>query len=511
MNRSRKFIINGIILTLTTLLIKSVGFIFNIYIAKKVGSETTGIFGLVMSVYLFAITFATSGLSLACTYIVSEKFAIKDYTCAIKTVKTCFIYASILGILGMLVLILFANPISKFFFKSQINPAPILSMSFGLPLIAISSVISGFFTAIGKPFRNSISQIVEFLVKMLSTIFLLKYFFTKDLSTICSLLIIADVISEIASFVLNIIYYYIERTKIVFSNKCLSDYKKEILKISFPVAITSYIRSGLSSFKQFLIPISLEKYGMSYAIALSNYGTINGMVMPILLFLSVFVNSFASLLVPEFSRLLAGNNVKRMKFVCENIFQKAYCFSIGIGACLFFFSSEISYMIYQNLNCDFWIKILSPLVFFMYIDTIIDNLLKGVNESFKVMCCNILDLVSTIAILYFLVPIFGMKGYIFSIYFSEILNFTISSYQLRKKIKFDFSFKNYMLLPIFASILSFFITSILKFSFENFIWYSIFKIILFFVIYIFVLFIILKLKSNFLLNVLYFRKFKKHT
>lgn len=493
MNRSKKFIINGIILTLTTLLIKSVGFVFNIYIARKVGSETIGIFGLVMSVYLFAITFATSGLSLACTYIVSEKLATKNYTCAIKTVKTCFIYASFLGIFGMSILILFAKPISEVFFTGQINPSPIFSMAFGLPLIAISSVISGFFTAIGKPFKNSISQVIEFLVKMLATIFLLKYFFTKDISNICSLLIIADVISEIASFVLNIIFYYIERTKIIFSNKCSFNYKKEILKISFPVAITSYIRSGLSSFKQFLIPISLEKYGMSYAIALSNYGTINGMVMPILLFLSVFVNSFTSLLVPEFSRLLAGNKVKRMKFVCENIFQKACYFSIGIGACLFFFSSEISYMIYQNLNCDFWIKILSPLVFFMYIDTIIDNLLKGVNESFKVMCCNVLDLVSTIAILYFLVPIFGMKGYIFSIYFSEILNFTISSFQLRKRIKFDLSFKNYILLPIFASILSFFITYIFKFSFENFIWYSIFKIILFLVIYIFVLFILLKL------------------
>lgn len=496
MNRSKKFIINGIILTLTTILIKSVGFIFNIYIAKKVGSETIGIFGLVMSVYLFAITFATSGLSLACTYIVSEKFATKNYTCAIKTVKTCFIYASFLGILGMSILILFAKPISEIFFTGQINQSPIFSMAFGLPLIAISSVISGFFTAIGKPFKNSISQIIEFLVKMLTTIFLLKYFFTKDISTICSLLIIADVISEIASFILNIIFYYIERTRIIFSNKCSPDYKREILKISFPVAITSYIRSGLSSFKQFLIPISLEKYGMSYTIALSNYGTINGMVMPILLFLSVFVNSFASLLVPEFSRLLAGNNVKRMKFVCENIFQKASCFSIGIGACLFFFSSEISYIIYQNLNCDFWIKILSPLVFFMYIDTIIDNLLKGVNESFKVMCCNVFDLISTIAILYFLVPIFGMNGYIFSIYFSEILNFTISSFQLRNRIKFDFSFKNYILLPMFASIFSFFTTSMFNFSFENFIWYSIFKILLFFVIYILIIFILLEFKNK---------------
>ncbi len=319
------------------------------------------------------------------------------------------------------------------------------------------------------------------------TILLLKFFLKNDVSTICTLLILSDVISEIASFVLNIIFYYIERRKIIFSKNCSSDWKKEILKISFPVAITSYIRSGLSSFKQFLIPLSLEKSGISYSLALSNYGIINGMVMPVLLFCSVFINSFASLLVPEFSRLLAGKNYNRIKTVCEKIFKNAFLFSICIGSILWFFSSEISYMVYQDLSCANWIKLLSPLVFFMYIDTIIDNLLKGINKSFQVMCCNILDLISTITILYFIVPILGMKGYIFSIYASELLNFSISIFQLRKSIPFHLSFKKYIFLPAFASIVSYFATYLFNFSFENFIWYVIAKLILFFVVYLLVI------------------------
>ncbi len=311
-------------------------------------------------------------------------------------------------------------------------------------------------------------------------------------------MILADVISEIASCTLNIIFYYIERRKIIFSKICSSDWKKQILKISCPVAITSYIRSGLSSFKQFLIPLSLEKSGLSYNLALSNYGIISGMVMPILLFCSVFINSFASLLIPEFSRLLAGENYNRIKTVCEKIFKNAFVFSIGIGSVLWFFSSEISYVIYKDLSCANWIKILSPLVFFMYIDVIIDNLLKGINESFEVMCCNILDLISTITILYFLVPILGMNGYIFSIYFSELLNFTISSIQLKKRINFQLSVKKYIFLPIFASIISYFITYLFTFSFENFIWYLIAKLILFFIVYLCIILLFKKFKNFFI-------------
>lgn len=495
MGRTKIFLINGIVLTVTTLVMRSIGFVFNIYIAKKVGSEAVGVFGLVMSVYLFAITFATSGLSLACTYLVSEKLAKKDYSCGINILKTCISYACFLGVTAMFFLILFAPIISKICLKDKINVYPIYSIAIGLPLIAISSVIGGFFNSIGKAFKNSISQTFELTVKMVVTIIILNFYFSNDINKICTMLILADVVSEIASFLLNIIFYKLEKRNFNTSSKCSDKVKKKILKISFPVAITSYIRSGLSSFKQFLIPTSLEKSGISYSLAISNYGIINGMVMPILMFFSVFITSFASLLVPEFSRLLAGNNHNRMKYVCETIFKNSFIFSIGIGSILFFFSSEISYAIYQNLSCDFWIKILSPLVIFMYIDTIIDNLLKGINESFWVMCCNIIDLVTTITILYFLVPILGMTGYIFSIYVSEILNFTISNFQLKKKIPFKLSLKKFILLPFISSILSYFLTNLIKIIFNNFIWFLIFKMLIYLILYILILLIFYKIKN----------------
>lgn len=129
LKRTKTFLMNGIILTLTTLIMRSVGFIFNIYIAKKVGSEAIGVFGLVMSVYTFAITFATSGLSLACTYIVSEKFEKKDYSCGIRTVKICLFFASLLGFGAMLLLFVFSNPICKIWLKNQINFSTIYTMA----------------------------------------------------------------------------------------------------------------------------------------------------------------------------------------------------------------------------------------------------------------------------------------------------------------------------------------------------------------------------------------------
>ena len=67
MKKAKLFFINGVILTITSLALRGIGLIFNIYVANKVGSEAIGIFSLIMSVYSFAITIATSGIGIACT------------------------------------------------------------------------------------------------------------------------------------------------------------------------------------------------------------------------------------------------------------------------------------------------------------------------------------------------------------------------------------------------------------------------------------------------------------
>ena len=265
--------------------------------------------------------------------------------------------------------------------------------------------------------------------------------------------------------------------------------KKRIFKIAFPISITSCIRSGLSSLKQFLIPLRLSMSGMTYQMAVSGYGLISGMVMPVLLFANVFIASFSGLLVPEFSRLLAGKNTNRMKYICNTIFKSTFIFSIAMSSVFLFYGNELSILIYQNLEAGKWIKILAPLVFFMYIDNVIDNILKGINEQVSVMFCNIIDLVVTITIIFFVVPHLGITGYILSIFVSELLNFTISSIQLRKRITFSINVKNICIKPIIACILAYGVTMFFNFSFLPFLWNVVFKIASFIGVYALIIFL----------------------
>ena len=72
MNRLRRFIINGTLMAVVAILIRSVAVAFNVYISNKIGAVAMGLFSLISTVYGFGITFATSGINLATTRLIAQ-------------------------------------------------------------------------------------------------------------------------------------------------------------------------------------------------------------------------------------------------------------------------------------------------------------------------------------------------------------------------------------------------------------------------------------------------------
>lgn len=466
--------------------------VFNIYISNQIGSEAVGVFSLVMAVYLFFITVATSGLNIAVTVIVSEKFAVNKDKIAIKAIRTCIFFSLLLGIVAGGLILLFSSFITDKCLHNMVSSKPLFYIAIGLPFIAMSSCINSYFTSVRKAYKNAITQVFEFAIKMIATVILLKINISKGVEYICIALILADVISEICSFTLIFILYIIDIKLKKLSNVRSFGQRINILKIAFPVAITSYIRSGLSTVKQLIIPTQLEKSGLSCNNALSKYGIINGMVMPVVTFPTVLINSYSTLLIPEFSTYVAQKNYKAINYISNKIFKFTCAFSVCICSIFLFFSNDLGLVIYNNLETGYYFKILAPLIFFMYMDNIIDCILKGLNKQFGVMCCNILDLSITTCFIYFLLPIWGINGYIASIFISELLNFSISLFQMIKYSRMKINFIDWMLIPLICSFTSYFVICIFNFRFVNLTFNLIANILLFVLIYLFMFLVLNK-------------------
>ena len=69
----RAFVKNTAVMTMTSLLLRSLGIVFRIFISNRVGAEGMGLYQLVLSVYVLGGTFASAGLVTAVTRLVAEQ------------------------------------------------------------------------------------------------------------------------------------------------------------------------------------------------------------------------------------------------------------------------------------------------------------------------------------------------------------------------------------------------------------------------------------------------------
>ena len=203
-----------------------------------------------------------------------------------KSIKKCILVSLIFGVLAGIIFSLCSDFIIKVCLHNKVGKDIIYLISIALPMISISSSISGYFTAVRRVYKSVIANFLEYIAKIIVTIVLLKkYVFLGNVEGICFALILGDVLSEVCSFTYNI-FVFVFDINIHFGNsfKNRNSYLYRIFRILMPISLTSYIRSGLSTLKQMIIPSSLEKNGSNCEKALADYGTITGMAMPIVMF-----------------------------------------------------------------------------------------------------------------------------------------------------------------------------------------------------------------------------------
>ena len=132
------------------------------------------------------------------------------------------------------------------------------------------------------------------------------------------------------------------------------------------------------------------------------------------------------------------------------VFQITLVFSIMICGMFFFFSDQLGNLIYHNSIVGFYIKVLAPLIPLIYLDSIVDGILKGLNQQMYNLLYNIIDALIRVILIYFLLPIHGIKGIIFVLFFSAILNFTLSISRLVKVTEVNFNVVDWIIKPSFA-------------------------------------------------------------
>lgn len=448
--KKKQFIKNAVILTAVSLFMRAVSFSFNVYIANRIGASGMGLFALIMSVYNFGVTFAASGINLASTKVISEEIAQgKDKRLA---TKKCLLYALFFGTLAF-VLIFFGAP---FFANTIVGDkrieAPLRILSISLPCVAMSFALSGYFTATGRVYKNSVVQVTEQIIRIFGAVIFLDVLDGKNAQNACVSLVLSGTIAEVLSFLMLFVVYRFD-----IQGECKPkslDLSRRVLKYGLPVAVSAYIRSALSTTEHTLIPKALTKFSGDKDTALSAYGVVHGMVMPMIFLPSGVVSSVATLLIPEITMLNKLKNFKKIDNLIERVLSLTLTFSIGAAGILYFFSHEIGMLFYGNSEASHFLMLVAPLAAIMYADGVVDAVLKGLNQEVYAMRYDIVLSAISILLISTLIPAKGITGYIAIIYISEMINSYLSINRLMEVSNFNIKPLTWTAIPAVAVFIS---------------------------------------------------------
>ena len=453
--RNKKFFYNGILLSLVGFAMRAVAIFLGAYVLGAIGAEGIGLQGLITTVYAFAVTFATSGVSLSVTRLVAASIGAGGT--GERVLRAAFLYATLFGTAATALLLSLAGVIGRgvLLDARAIDAIKILALSL-LP-IALSSVISGYFVAVRRVTLNAAVQVLGQIMRIALTVILLTRAEHGDVQSAMRALAFSVAITEGVCFLLALIEYFFDRR--AYRSLTVKGYDLgSVAGMALPLAFSAYVRSFLMSLEHSLIPKRLVDRGNTRAEALSSYGYLSGMALPIILFPMTPLSSFSGLLVPEFAECEAAGEKGRMERIATRASSLTLLYAVAVAVFIFAFSEELGYVIYGTYEAGQYVAILAPVIPLMYLDHVTDSMLKGIGEHVFSMWVNIIDALLSVVLVWLLIPIFDVFGYALVIISMEMFNFTLSFLRLRQRVKFRLNFTRSTALPLSVAVVAVFCT-----------------------------------------------------
>ena len=464
------------ILSLSSIVIRSISVIFNIFLSNTIGTEGMGLVTLTSGVYSFAITFATSGINFAVVRLVSsalpynenDKSSLSSSILISKIMHRAFLYCLLFSLIATISLFFGAKPIGKYLLD-DLRVVPSLKIM-ALPLIPISlsSAVNGYFYAVRRVYKNVIVSFFEQSIKISVISSLLILVFPKKVSYAALAVALGGLVGELGSMFLNLALFFLDKKKqkprksnnVTFWEMVSKrDESPEpplpsVFGSAFPIAVSAYARSFLNTIEHLLIPWGLKRNGLAGGMALASYGTLCGMVFPLIFFPSSVLGAFSSLLIPEIASSFQAKDFSRIKRIVSKVFGFSLIFSICVSGVFISFSQEIGLYFFNSLEAGIFIKLLAPLIPIMYLDSAVDAILKGLGEQVYSMRINIIDSLISVFLVLILLPKIGIYGYIIVIYITELFNASFSIIRLLNKTKIKPRVLKWIVKPILSIVLA---------------------------------------------------------
>lgn len=423
-----------LLLTVANLAMRAVSMLFQVYLSRRVGTAGIGLLQLTMAVGTLAMTVGTAGVRVASMYLCATEHGRGRPEAVGSAMCSCLRYGLIVsGAVGA-ALIALSGYLARVWVLDARAALSLRIMGLFLPVSCLWGIFGGYFTAVGRVGRLVAVEIGERLASMALTVAALVLWAGQDTGRACAAIVGgSSVASALSLAVIVALYRRDDAHRGTVADRAM---RRRLVRLAVPLALTDCLRSGLNTLEQLLIPRGLSRAGGFYAQSLAAYGTIHGMVFPVMMFPACVLYSLSDLLVPELAAAAAAGRATRIRGLTRRCLRTTLLFSCAVAGALLCAAAPLGSLLYRSDDAGRYLLLFAPLVPMLYLDAIVDGMLKGLGQQAYCVRCNTVTSLLDVALLLVLLPRYGLGGYFFSFTLSHAVNFFLSIARLVRMTDF---------------------------------------------------------------------------
>lgn len=423
-----------LILTLSGFLTKIIGFIYRIFLSHTIGAQGMGIYQLIFPVQALCFALTVGGIQTAISRLVAAKAALEEE----QSSRDIFLISTFLSVFTAILVSFFLYRHASWFalhILLEESCTPLLKvMALSLPMGAFHACVNGYYFARKKLSVPAAAQLLEQLARVGAS-YLVFLIWTDQGIPVTPLLAAVGLLSgELGAMVFSGLVIFRDYTKTHYQIRHMvspfSDFKS-VVCLSFPLTCNRLLVNLLHSIESVLIPGHLRLYGLDNASALSVYGVLTGMALPLIFFPCAITNAVSTVLLPSVAESQAVGNHQNIR---KSIFLSVKCcLALGFSFTVFFyfFGDFLGLLLFQNEFAGTFIKTLSFICPCLYLSGTLGGILNGLGAVNQTLLLNIIGLGVRLLFVFFLIPVYGIMGYLWGLIVSELLVTVLSLFFLK--------------------------------------------------------------------------------
>ena len=338
-SKKNPIVFGTLLLSISGLICRGIGFIYHLFIARTFGEEAMGIFQLTSPILMLAFSFTCAGFQTAISKFTAGCLGQHQKEKATLYLLCGTSFSVTISVIYSFIVFYFADFIAITLLKERQCTLLLKICAISFPLSTFHSCLNGYFYGTKNTKVPAFTQIAEQLIRVGSVLLIYYIFNEQNKHPSIAITCIGLVLGEFIACVISLFCYMITNnttwnlTQVthqtpstpMFHKMQSREISQDILTFSIPLIVNRVLINLLQSYETISLPTALRTYGYSSKAALSIYGVLTGMAMNLVLFPSTFTNSFSVLLLPAVSEAHSKNQFSKLKLTIRKTIFLVCC------------------------------------------------------------------------------------------------------------------------------------------------------------------------------------------